>query len=548
LASLFLILAITVPIVVNKSVQDGVFSAIKLDSPTQEPYKVFVNNSQYPISLSCYVLNITNSNDVLTNGSKPIVQEVGPYVYKMYRMAFNTSFSQDYNELSYKYYQYYVFDPSRSVGNDTTAMVTSLNMVFWGLAAALRHKGDSGILTLLYEQFTTTSEYDRVFVKRSVNQILFGYADDPVLQIANSFNPQISKVYDGLIVNHTSFEDAAKRTPAPDTIFTGRTDPRQTKQYKLWKGNAFVKTCPVPPCPTNPEIDAWGTQDAGKIVGSDGGQLPPPVSSSDTPTVFMAQLYRSVQLQFAKESTYNGIDILQFVFDKNLYSNNATYGPNANYFQYGPNGLGNVTSCANYIPFFPSNPRFEGVDHSVAAALTYINAPGVVDTSSYFDIEPNSGLAVHISLSTMASTFVGPLAGQPIPNNDTHTSTWFPSLPRTFMPLLWAKNEAGLEEAEARSFGGAISAAKAITSISQGVGYTGFCLLVLFALIAAFNSCGYGHNSYFVTEDKSLLYNPYASTAASKSSHEEDEYQIMKGNASVSLHSVDRSTGYGSSS
>ena len=31
--------------------------------------------------ISVYVYNVTNANEFLSNGSKPIVDEVGPYVY-----------------------------------------------------------------------------------------------------------------------------------------------------------------------------------------------------------------------------------------------------------------------------------------------------------------------------------------------------------------------------------------------------------------------------------------------------------------------------------
>lgn len=41
----------------------------------------FWQESPVPMYLTCYMFNVTNSEDVVKNNSKPIVQQLGPYTF-----------------------------------------------------------------------------------------------------------------------------------------------------------------------------------------------------------------------------------------------------------------------------------------------------------------------------------------------------------------------------------------------------------------------------------------------------------------------------------
>lgn len=43
-------------------------------------YKFWLE-SPVPMYISFYMFNVTNSEDVIKNKAKPIVQEIGPYTY-----------------------------------------------------------------------------------------------------------------------------------------------------------------------------------------------------------------------------------------------------------------------------------------------------------------------------------------------------------------------------------------------------------------------------------------------------------------------------------
>lgn len=45
----------------------------------------FWEESPVPMYINFYLFNVTNSEDVINFKAKPIVQEIGPYVYKYVR-------------------------------------------------------------------------------------------------------------------------------------------------------------------------------------------------------------------------------------------------------------------------------------------------------------------------------------------------------------------------------------------------------------------------------------------------------------------------------
>lgn len=52
-----------------------------------EPFERWVNVPQ-PLEFKVYIFNVTNSRDI-ENGALPIVEEIGPYVYKYFNFLFN---------------------------------------------------------------------------------------------------------------------------------------------------------------------------------------------------------------------------------------------------------------------------------------------------------------------------------------------------------------------------------------------------------------------------------------------------------------------------
>lgn len=77
-----------------------------------ETYERWVHLPQ-PLDFKVYLFNVTNPNGVL-KGAIPVVNEVGPYVYRQYRDKIVTDISPDKSIISFKTIQKFVFDREAS--------------------------------------------------------------------------------------------------------------------------------------------------------------------------------------------------------------------------------------------------------------------------------------------------------------------------------------------------------------------------------------------------------------------------------------------------
>ncbi|MHA2171239.1 MAG: hypothetical protein ACXAB7_15190 [Candidatus Kariarchaeaceae archaeon] len=81
--------------------------------------------------------NLTNPVE-FENGSLPVIEEIGPYVYRQYDTKFDVSFNADDTEVSYKKYTFYEFDAARSLKEsgaalDPTDVIINVNPAYLGV-------------------------------------------------------------------------------------------------------------------------------------------------------------------------------------------------------------------------------------------------------------------------------------------------------------------------------------------------------------------------------------------------------------------------------
>lgn len=62
--------------------------------------------------LSVYIYNVTNADEFLNDGEKPVLQELGPYVYQQHWEKVEVKFNEN-DTVSYKVKKQFVFSPVR---------------------------------------------------------------------------------------------------------------------------------------------------------------------------------------------------------------------------------------------------------------------------------------------------------------------------------------------------------------------------------------------------------------------------------------------------
>ncbi|MFX1399508.1 MAG: hypothetical protein ACFFAS_20980 [Promethearchaeota archaeon] len=93
-----------------------------------------------------YLWDLTNPDDFFVNGSNPIYEEVGPFVFREYTNKYDIDFSDEESEVSYKQYSTFV----QVYGDDLSKVeITNINPAYLG-AQAKGGGTDEGLVRLMF--------------------------------------------------------------------------------------------------------------------------------------------------------------------------------------------------------------------------------------------------------------------------------------------------------------------------------------------------------------------------------------------------------------
>ena len=262
----------------------------------------------------------------------------------------------------------------------------------------------------------------------------FGWTADPVLYEANDILQQVEESQGlgnsltstwrvdvpGVAINSTSTAMATKFY-GPMVQKTGKKNPKQIAQYVLYSNMSTQYICVSPlgsgnvtgqvpsydkgvdyaACPrfqyewnqTYAEFQgytlAFATDYANRIGGCDGQQFGRPLRSEKI-QAYVNDIYRTVYIYHDSDQDWHGVSLRRYkIQEKDLQ--NATMNPqSAQYYQFGPSGMENVTQAAG-MPTWVSKPHFFDGETELAAAIEGLS-PNQISHDSYLDIEPMTGL------------------------------------------------------------------------------------------------------------------------------------------------------------
>lgn len=494
--------------------------AVLLDDPTTDQFKKWELNSAAPLILSTYVFDIQNPHEIL-QGAKPILIERGPFVYRQYTQNYDLMFGEspeDYGvnsthrTLFYRSYTWYEFAPELSVAHENTTIIT-INMPFVTIRSQYEQQNDQSTIWYLFTHegyivngtmqggYINATEYDYLFINRTVHQTLFGWFD-PVIELLQNH-------YRGFIKNYASFNDSLKDDMTKQfyqQIYTGAEDTfPELRNYLMYHNQSYIATCPLPTptdyCALGANVPGWANNSNGpptpqsnggpshvsELRGNDGSVFPSPISESSILTTFFSPLLRSIDLEFKQASVYKDVPLLQFGFPSEMYHNSEEYPPNAAFFQNGPTGLLNMSIMQGGIPLYVSQARFQGADPSLAAAIEpQWLAPPSQAPGTYFEVEPESGVTFHVLTSSQVNLYLSPLPGMPdVPGWEYHSNpVWFKNMSSLYMPIFWASEEGGIDNHDAAI----ISDVLLIISLSKNIGFGAGISLTVISILYLFLS------------------------------------------------------------
>jgi len=317
-----------------------------------------------------YLWNVTNPHSVLNNGSKPIMQEIGPIRYRNVVSRTNVNFTTDQSVI-YRNSLAFILDGNSPVSENTTIVTLNVPYVIIMKQLDVLPKFVRGLIVSLMKG----NKYD-VFMKKQAKEIIWGY-DDPILQKLHSLVPSLCPK-----PGFGWFMDMNNSLSFDFDVETGVTGMKNWTYIKSWKGMK--------------KLDIWDSAPANSILGTDGFAVPPNIKKYEDLNVFFDATCRSFKLKFI-ESANSRTWI--YKSDPNTWKSVYDIPENRGYCVDGrcsKHGIINMEKCTEVVqgvsaPIFASQPHFLAGDSSLISDFEGVLPNEAAHEFYFMEVDPLTG-------------------------------------------------------------------------------------------------------------------------------------------------------------
>ncbi|XP_066993969.2 sensory neuron membrane protein 2 [Anabrus simplex] len=342
-----------------------------------------------PMHFKVYLWNVTNP-EAVSQGGRPILEEVGPYHYDEYREKIDI---QDYPEdetVSYRQRNTYFFNQGKSGNWSEDDVVTVLNVAL--LATALKVKTILPFALpimnrVVPEIFPNSST---IFMTVPVRDLLFdgvividcrsNNLTDTARMVCDQAESQmpitVRKVEEG-VFKFSMFHHKNGSTDGVFRVYRGLSSARDLGRISQWNGK--------------PLLNKWSNVSCNRINGTDSTVFPPFLTEEDRIYIFTTDLCRSMYAEYEKDVDIQGVPALRFVGSNNLLKSGSNYPDNACYCNGKclKDGAMDLTKCID-APMIMSLPHFYLADPEYQSYPSGIH-PDKEKHETFIEIEPKTG-------------------------------------------------------------------------------------------------------------------------------------------------------------
>jgi lysosome membrane protein 2 len=414
----------------NQKIKTTIEESVKLKR-NSDAFKAWLNPPA-TIYLDFHFFNVTNSIDVVQKNSKPIVQQIGPYVYREIRDKTNHTFIKDDTSLLYYENKTYIFDVEKSLGRKENDSFYSLNIPILTIAEWCDLNAGLDLWKKIVSQFLDLFG-EHLFERRSVKEFLWGYN----LTIIDKWNALLK-----------TFNITGPKLPQFG-IYTGDSgNGTADGLYEISTGLSRVEDLGVVETfDGSRNVSFWSGDTCNMINGTDGSFWHPFVERTDKLYIFdIDDVCRSLYATYQGDSTVSSskIPVYQFSPPKSVMQNSTKNQDNACFCTPAGNcmddGVLNISICKG-APIIMSQPHF------FQAAPKYLEAidglqPNEALHKTIIDVEPHTGLVLNAAKKIQLNVFLRKLDSF----KDTENLTEY------VFPIFWANEHGSIPDAEAAKF------------------------------------------------------------------------------------------------
>lgn len=374
-----------------------------------------------PLSLRLHVFNLTNPDEV-QKGYKPILEEVGPYVWREYHEKRNVSFHPN-STVTYLQQRWWVWDQEASGNSSQDDPIVTLNTIPVAAAYAMKYTVYQYALQLALNMVN-----EKLFVSTTAQELVFDGVKDPLLDwiqhnvvSENGSYHFLLPILEGTGGGITKFEKFAwfyKRNLSLtyDGVFnmmTGQDTIDNLGKIDNWNGRNATSFY-TPPC--------------NQLTGSAGELFPPQLSQKDL-VFFSSDLCMSAKLFYNGTQDHGGLNSYRYWGTNHTFANGSTIPGNECYCvgsTCAPMGLLNAESCRMGAPAFVSFPHFYAADPFLLSGVYGLH-PDEKQHSFYMDLVPGLGVPAAVSVKLQINIHLRP----------NPSISLLKDVPDVFLPMLW---------------------------------------------------------------------------------------------------------------
>jgi len=326
--------------------------------------------------VSIYPFNYTNIDNVLKYGDTPIVEELGPFVYKEKVERINVEFNNN-GTVTYQEKRSNEFIPELSNGDPEHLRITVPNLP---LISAISMSADTFYLTQKFLSLFLEGFNVKSFLHLKINDYFWGY-EDSIYTLAQGLASTVHK--DAHLSKFGIISSRRGVSPDKITMHSGVGNLNELGIITRYNG---LKN-----------LDFWNSDECNRLDGSDGSQFPPTTLTRKSKLyVFHKDLCRRFPLVFKEDvEVVPGVTAFRFQAPRNVFDTPITNPDNACYCtpeMCPPSGVFNSSPCYS-APVMMSFPHFYLGDPELRKAILGLS-PDPELHETFLDVHSKLGISL----------------------------------------------------------------------------------------------------------------------------------------------------------
>lgn len=277
------------------------------------------------LDFKIYFFNVTNPLDV-HYGAKPILREVGPYIYTEYHDKKIIKFHDEDDTVSYNVHKRFFYNKEKSQCHHDSDLVTIINPALMGTVLRVQ-KMFPYALTFINDAIPFLfPTQNTIFVTATVQEILFDgilinctHDKGPGKMVCDGMTGRIPKtirqVPNSQNYLFSYFHHKNDSLIGPFRIMRGRRNITRLGQIKMYEEKK--------------QLDVWPDNSTCNVIrGTDSTIFPPSLTKSDTIYIFVPDVCGSMSAEFQSEETVQNVMALKFIGSKKNFADPMKYEQN----------------------------------------------------------------------------------------------------------------------------------------------------------------------------------------------------------------------------